>query len=81
MIAYTNDYPADIYAAMIPLIQKATSHLPKQIVGTTTVMAGDKSIRFTEICLAERYSAIEFNGEIHHIKEKKTSGKNFELTF
>ncbi|TGN00364.1 hypothetical protein EHR03_13135 [Leptospira mayottensis] len=81
LIAYTNDYPADIYAAMIPLIQKATSHLPKQIVGTTTVMAGDKSIRFTEICLAERYSAIEFNGEIHHIKEKKTSGKNFELTF
>lgn len=81
LIAYTNDYPADIYAAMIPLIQKPINHLPKQMVGTATVRVGDTSIRFADICLVERYTAIEFNGETHHIREKKPTGKNFELTF
>ncbi|EMO53893.1 hypothetical protein [Leptospira noguchii] len=81
LIAYTNDYPADIYAAMIPLIQKSVSQLPKQIVGTATVRAGDSSIQFAELCFAERYAVIEFNGEIHHIAAKNTTGENFKLTF
>ncbi|MDI7202087.1 hypothetical protein QMM44_01300 [Leptospira santarosai] len=81
LIAYTNDYPADIYSAMIPLIRNSIDRFPKQIVGIATVRAGDKSIRISDLCLAERFTAIEFNGEVHHIKEKRPSGKNFELTF
>lgn len=80
LLAYTDDLPEDLYVAVRDMI-RANLKPNMPIVGYATVLPGATTVLFSSLAYTERFTVLDFGGELHQVKSRTNVGAQFGVNF
>lgn len=74
IIAYNDEFPFDIYSALVQMLRLKLDSLTQLQVGTVTAAIGDTQVTVVGHSYIDKYAAIKIGTEIHQIVSEVSEG-------